>query len=351
MMHTQNEIEQALREQEAEYHLLRTNDGGWAIVVPELGAKVLAAGLDGESAFWVNPKFGNGTWCVGGQRTWLAPELGSKGFFGNGVEDWKVPPELDPGSYRQIEVNSGELTFQNDLTIERLDGRSFELGIVRSIRIDTVSIHRTTPGLKIRIDNRLINRMDRKLDWEVGLWHILQAPAETAGTFLIPLKHPSAHEPSEKPYRLYFGDLPPDWKFETPSFLYIKALAGKWFKIGIPPITTTGTIGLLRPSRVDDQFILTIMRTAVDPSARYIDKPPLQAADNGDALQCYNSPGRETSNFCELEAHAPPAAFGPGEEQKTHLEILLFKDRFENLCGAAGRLLAAQVDPERMFCA
>jgi len=107
----------------------------------------------------------------------LAPDLGCKGFFGTGVEDWRVPAELEPGSYRQIEVNSGEISFQNDLTIERLDGQFFALGIVRSIHIDTVSIHRTTPGLKIRIDNRLINRIDRQLDRDVGLWNILQAPA------------------------------------------------------------------------------------------------------------------------------------------------------------------------------
>jgi hypothetical protein len=350
-MHTRNAIEQALQGREIEYRFLQTNGGGWAVVVPELGAKVLAAAADGENAFWVNPKLESGTWCAGGQRNWLAPELGSKGFFGTGVEDWRVPTEMDPGSYRLIDINSGELTFQNDLTIERLDGRSFALGIVRSIRLDTVREERFAPGLKIRIDNRLINRMDRKLDREVGLWHILQVPAEEAGTFLIPLIHPSTHEPSEKPYRLYFGDLPPDWKSVTPSLLYIKAFAGKWFKIGIPPVTATGALGFLCPSRVDDQHILTIMRTAVDPSARYIDKPPHQAVDNGDALQCYNSPDRETLNFCELEAHTPAAPLDPGEEQKTQVEILLFKDRLENLCGAACRLLAAQVDPERTFCA
>jgi len=55
MMHTRNEIEQALRERQVEYRFLQTNNGGWAILAPELGAKVLAAGVDGESAFWVNP--------------------------------------------------------------------------------------------------------------------------------------------------------------------------------------------------------------------------------------------------------------------------------------------------------
>ena len=77
----------------------------------------------------------------------------------------------------------------------------------------------------------------------------------------------------EESYRLYFGDLPPDWKSETPSLLYIKALAGKWFKIGISPFATTGTLGLLPPSRIDDRHILTILHAVVEPEALYIDNP------------------------------------------------------------------------------
>jgi hypothetical protein len=150
MMCTRKKIEQVLREQEVKYHFLQTDDGGWAIVVPEPGAKVLAAGVDGESAFWINPSLAKDGWCVGGQRTWLAPELGSEGFFGTGVEDWKVPPVLDPGCYRQIEGKAGTLTFRNDLTIERKDGRSFDLGIVRSIHIESPREAHSAPGLKIR---------------------------------------------------------------------------------------------------------------------------------------------------------------------------------------------------------
>ena len=54
-------------------------------------------------------------------------------------------------------------------------------------------------------------------------------------------------------------------------------------------------------------------------------------------------------NFCELEAHAPAGAFVPGEEQKTQVEILLFKDRLEELCDAAGYRMNTGIVSKRLF--
>ena len=352
-MRTRKEIEYALQAGNLMYECLETDEGGWALAVPELGAKVLAAGVDRESLFWVNPLLEKGAWCVGGQRTWLAPELGNRGFFGTNAEDWRVPPQLDPGSYRRIETANGELALRCDLAIDRMDGRAFALGIVRSFRVESVSVGASEPALQIRVGNRLINRMDRTLEEEVGLWNIIQAPARHTGTFLIPLKSSRPPQPDGKAWRLYFGDLPTDWVSETPNLLYIRARAGRWFKIGIPPAAASGTLGFLRPSRVDDgpdlRHTLIVMRSAVEPAAHYIDKPPHQAAGNGDALQCYNSPEKRKLNFCELEAHAPASALGPGVEQSGHITILLFKAGPDELRRVAGRLLSRELDTERLF--
>jgi len=344
-MRTRDEAEQALRKIELTFHSLETDEGGWAILVPELGAKVLAAGVDEENVFWVSDRLEKGAWCVGGQRTWLAPELGVKGFFGTGVEDWQVPPELDPGSYRRIETSAGDLAFRSDLTINRLDGLSISLGIVRSVRLETVQEGVFIPGIRIRINSRLINRMDRVLEEEVGLWSIVQAPADVTGTFLVPVNKAG---PGES-YRLYFGELPSGWLIETPTLLYLKARAGKWFKIGIPASMSTGTLGLLRPSRLDENSILTIMRCQLEPSARYIDKPPLQEVDNGDVLQCYNSPDAENLNFCELEAHTPAVRLLPGAEQSSEIEIMVFKDDSERISHLVRKLVSPGFAPDRLF--
>jgi hypothetical protein len=344
-MRTRAEVEQALREIELTFHSLETDEGGWAILVPELGAKVLAAGVDEENVFWISDRLKKGAWCVGGQRTWLAPELGTEGFFGTGVEDWQVPPELDPGSYRRIETPAGELAFRSDLTINRLDGLSISLSIIRSIRLETVREGDCRPGIRIRIENRLINRMNRVLEEEVGLWSILQAPAEVTGTFLIPI---NKARPGES-YRLYFGELPASWFVETPTLLYLKARAGKWFKIGIPPSVATGTVALLRSSRLGESNILTVLHCQVEPSARYLDTPPLQEVDNGDVLQCYNSPDDKTLNFCELEAHAPAARLAPGAAQSAEIEIMVFKDDSERISHLARNLVSPEFAPDGLF--
>ena len=351
-MHTRDQIETALRVENLDFDVLET-DGGWALVAPELGAKVLAAGVDRESLFWVSTSLSKDSWCVGGQRTWLAPELGDRGFFGTSAQDWTVPPELDPGRYRRIEAPTGELAARCDLTIKRLDGRTFTLGIVRSIGIEPISVKGCVSGLRIRVGSRLINAMDRELEAEVGLWNIVQTPAEVTGTFLIPLRSSNLPEPNHRVYRLYFGDLPADWVVETPNLLYPKARAGRWFKIGIPPTIATGSLGYLRPSRVDDEpevrHTLVVLRSAAEPAARYVDKPPFQQVGNGDVFQCYNSPDEKQLNFCELEAHAPAIVLGPGEVQDTYVEILLFKAGLEELQGVCRQFMSTEMDTERLF--
>ena len=123
----------------------------------------------------------------------------------------------------------------------------------------------------------------------------------------------------------------------------------EWFKIGIPANKATGTVALLRPSRVDESSILAVLRCEVEPSARYIDKPPLQEGDNGDVLQCYNSPDAQSLNFCELEAHAPAVQLDPRAEQTARVEILLFKDGIERISSLARQLVSPEFDANRLF--
>jgi len=148
---------------------------------------------------------------------------------------------------------------------------------------------------------------------------------------------------------LYFGDLSAGWFRQTPTLLYFKALAGKWYKIGIPATVAAGSVALLRPSRVDESTILTALRTEVGATARYIDKPPLQEVDNGDVLQCYNSPDAKHLNFCELEAHAPAVQLDPGAEQMSGVEVLLFKDGIERISSLARHLVSPEFDANRFF--
>ena len=83
-----------------EHRLLETPAGGWALVVPKLAARVLGAGLGERNAFWVSPALERCLegldWNAGGQRTWLAPELGPRGFFGAREERLGCPRGAGP---------------------------------------------------------------------------------------------------------------------------------------------------------------------------------------------------------------------------------------------------------------
>jgi hypothetical protein len=84
--------------------------GAWAVVVPRLGARILGAGVGDQNALWVSPFLDacleGRDWNAGGQRTWLAPEAGPRGLFGRSEQEWKVPPPLDPGSYRRMSADA-----------------------------------------------------------------------------------------------------------------------------------------------------------------------------------------------------------------------------------------------------
>ncbi|HUX20025.1 MAG TPA: hypothetical protein VMW69_02225, partial [Spirochaetia bacterium] len=87
-------LETRLRSAGVAYERMETN-GGWAVVVPELGAKLLGAGIDSENAFWLPQALRPGHWLAGGQRTWIAPEMGSNSlYFHEGI--WEPPASMDP---------------------------------------------------------------------------------------------------------------------------------------------------------------------------------------------------------------------------------------------------------------
>jgi hypothetical protein len=75
----------------------------------------------------------------------------------------------------------------------------------------------------------------------------------------------------------------------------------------------------------------------------------LQEVDNGDVLQCYNSPDDRTLNFCELEAHAPAARLAPGAEQSSEVEVILFKDGIERISSLARRFVHSRVHSTGLF--
>jgi hypothetical protein len=360
---------------------LSGDNGARAVVVPELGAKVLGAGLDDENLLWVPDEISPGGWCVGGQRTWVAPELGPHGFFGQTEETWTVPSELDPGGYvlaagRRAAGGRGagpgaasegrgpgaappasgrsSCSCSSRMVLRRADGATFPLELRRQIALLPAPQSVSVPALRLRVRHSLANRGERTLQREVGLWGILQVPSERAGTILVPLRRGVGSalrgdrgtprgDGSTLP-RPYFGELPADWLRRAPGVLALRALAGRRWKVGFSPAGVRGLLAVLRPSRQGPAWLLVVQKCAVETAGTYVDGPLLEPDAPGDVLQAYNHPDRALA-FSELECHAPARVLPPGGRQTAAVEYLLAKGPRAELLAAAASLLGESVAP------
>jgi hypothetical protein len=313
-MRTRAELVGALQQARAEYCLIETAAGGWALVVPALGARVLGAGLWENNAFWVSPSLEGclegRDWNAGGQRTWLAPELGPLGFFGTGESDWAVPPQLDPGAYRLVEADDRTARCRTACLLNSNDGMIYRLEIERRVEVlDSAGARPGTGTVQLRLRHSLRNTGDRPIPARVGLWGIVQIPSSPEGSLLLP----------DAPLRPYFGELPPSWVRREAGRLVLRTAPARRYKVGQHPMGTEAVIAHHRP----EAGLLVRMCCPSSPAGPYLDGPPSEAP--GDALQAYNSPLTGDEAFCELECHAPAPHLEPGAESGAELEIEILR--------------------------
>ena len=223
-----------LQGRRVEHCLLATPAGGWALVVPGLAARVLAAGLGERNALWVSPSLERCLegldWNAGGQRTWLAPELGPRGFFGAGESDWAVPPALDPGAFRLEETRSSSARCRGDCRIASADGAEYRLEITRQVEISDLPSKPPGGAVLLRIRHSLRNTGRTAIAACAGLWSIVQLPCSPEGTLLLP----------DLPYRSYFGDLPAGWMSRQAGRLELRTAPGRRYE-GRPATLRTGS--------------------------------------------------------------------------------------------------------------
>jgi hypothetical protein len=297
-MGTRAELIAALERAGVERCLLSAPGGGWALVVPALAARVLGAGVGESNAFWVSPDLERclqgADWNAGGERTWLAPELGPGGFFGSGEKDWAVPPALDPGAYRLLECGASTARCGSECRLRPADGAEYRLRLQRQIEIGSPpDLPPGARGVDLRIRHSLGNAGRRPICARVGLWSILQLPSLPEGELSLP----------DIPYRLRFGALPAGWARREAGRLALRTLPARRWKVGQPPSGPEAVIAHRRPAPLGEVRIT--MRCAAVLEGPYL--------DGGDILQTYNSPLSGEEAFCELECHAPAPTLAPGE--------------------------------------
>ena len=344
------------------YRLVESGEG-WLIVAPSLGARLLGAGIGDESAFWASPSLSTRAWEAGGnsggQRTWLAPESGPQGFFsGEDISAWRVPPELDPGAYREIAAAPGWRSYTNALCAHAADGSSYDIVLKRSLALSPRASSGGSAGeIGISIELELVNLGGRPIDRRVGLWSILQLPCREAGTILIPIEGEGGADPDALPgsARPYYYAPPLDAMELRDGVLRLGTGGGRRYKMGIPASRCSGKIAYLRRAGEGQGaealpgargWILVVMSFGVDPSGAYLDAPPPIPGEErgpGDAIQAYNDPGLGDEAFCEIEAHASAVYLAPGESQRFGLEIVVARGDRDTMGDILAREVSGQI--------
>lgn len=266
---------------------------GSRLLLLERGGRVLGLWPPGDpqSFFWLNE---NATgWNVGGDRTWISPEVDVFVPEFPDTSVFRVPVGLDPGAYR-FSGDSPRLSSRCALALSR-SGKLVELEIEKSwepapdpLRAKNVRYAGYSQTTELRCANRA--------KAPVAIWNIVQVPH--GGEALLPVHGRS------RP-RLYFGDIPPEDLRSDPHMIRYLARRPGLAKFGIDPISATGRLGYLWTS--GEGMNLVVRNIAVNPWTEYGDvvwTNPREMDGQGCAIQIC-SVDNELGAYVELEYHAP----------------------------------------------
>ncbi len=328
---------------------------GEIVVVPVWGARVMGVMLGGENALWTTPDLPGKDWNKGGWRTWYAPEGHEKGVFWDvGFKNWTCPPQVDNGDYRPIAPpRPGVLAYESSFQVTTNDGTPYSLRFRREIGAlaNPLAGDPLWDGLKGRVGfagvafaHALQNRSRTVIDREIGLWSLVQVRGR--GTAIIPVTEGDGSV--KKVYRDYYEPIPEDRRALQGGAFTFFLDGSRRYKVGVPADRTGGLVGWLTkfPSGAG---LLLVQRFAVDPAAKYIDRPKDAPATNGDPFQCYNHLSGGPEGFSELECHAPSVRLEPDGEQVFPVELFVYRGDAEDLKKVASKLLGVDVGKVKIF--
>jgi len=318
-------------------------------VVPKFGGRILAASVGGENLFWTHPDITIGQ---GGQRTWISPEGGAKGFIfkpdWTGNRDFSM---MDPGNYKvAAAVENDHLSLENSFTIASNDQReNYNLTVNREMRHLEDPLQ-DEPGIKdldysfLGIDfvHKLKNNSDVTLEKLLALWCLIQIPPK--GTMIVPV-----HEVEQEAWRgNYFEQIPEDYVKSNIDSLSFYIHGSQRYKVGIRPEASKGLICYLAKARAGDFFMLFMM-FPVMPEANYVDRPKTEQDTNGDAIQIYSHLEKGALAFGELECHSWGVELEPGGEKAFPIKIYMYKSSLDVLHKIGQKLICDQFDKAFIF--
>lgn len=344
-----NSIVNVLKNQKIEHYLFSNDQGNQFLVVPKFGARILAVSVGDENLFWTRPDILKGQ---GGQRSWISPEGGAKGFIFR--PDWKGTRDfsmMDPGDYKVVLFNENEhLVIENTFrTTSNDEKENYDLMLTREMRHleDPLNDDPEFEVLNYRflgIDfvHKLKNNSKALLDEILGLWCLIQVPPK--GTMVVPV-----HEGERNVWRgNYFEPIPQDYVKANPDSFSFYIHGSRRYKVGIHPEAARGVICYLSKAKSED-FFMVFMTFPIKPEGRYVDKPKSEQETNGDAIQIYSHLEKEPLAFGELECHSWGLELHPGGEGVFPIKIYLYKASLEVLQKIGNKLICPQFDKAYIF--
>jgi len=344
-----NSIISVLKSHKIEHYILFNSQDNQFLVVPKFGARILAVSVGGENLFWTHPDVLKGQ---GGQRSWISPEGGTKGFIFRA--DWKGNRDfsiMDPGNYKVSFFKENEhLVLHNTFKTASNDGQEdYDLTLTREVRHEEDPL-KDDPEFKgldynyLGIDfvHKLKNNGEAIHDRILGLWCLIQIPPR--GIMIVPV-----HEAKREAWRdTYFEPIPSEYvKANADSFsFYIHG--SQRYKVGIRPESSQGIICYLSKAKSGDFFVV-FMIFPVKPEGRYVDRPKREQETNGDAIQLYSHLEKGPYAFGELECQSWGLDLQPGAEQAFPIKIYIYKDSLEVLQKIGKKLLCPQFDKAYLF--
>ena len=338
-----------LESHKIEHYVFSNSQENQFLVVPKFGARILAVSVGGENLFWTHPDILKGQ---GGQRSWLSPEGGAKGFIFRA--DWKGNRDfsmMDPGNYKVTFFKENEhLVLHNTFKTASNDGQeNYDLTLTREVRHEEDPL-KDDPEFKglsydyLGIDfvHKLKNNGEAIYDRILGLWCLIQIPPE--GTMIVPVQ-----EVKREAWRdTYFELIPSEYvKANSDSFsFYIHG--SQRYKVGIRPESSQGIICYISKAKSGD-FFMVFMMFPVKPEGRYVDRPKREQETNGDAIQLYSHLEKGSLAFGELECQSWGLDLKSAAEQAFPIKIYIYKDSLDVLQKIGKKLLCPQFDKAFLF--
>ncbi|WP_146250287.1 hypothetical protein [Paenibacillus flagellatus] len=327
---------------------MRNANGGYAVIW-ERGSRLigLVPGKGAESAVWVDFRaLEEGTWNVGGDRTWISPEFA---LFADASGRYDIPAQLDPGSYRFLPAETAEVvrTEQMCELTHWPDRRSIPIRLTKEYRLIANPFDRVRsdeyrklaqlPFIGCQIETRLQllydpeQMSDRPLP-AINLWSILQV--HPGGTVLVPVHGNAEPLVMHRERRLPVIE-------SQPAVTSFPFRGDDGFKLSFHSLQSTGRFGYFRRLG-PDAFSLIVRQFRVHPSALYPDHPEDRPDYTGSCMQFFYDGGK-MGGYGELEYHAPSIDGRDATVQSDTSQLYYFVGTRDQIADIAHHLLGTDL--------